>query len=451
MIDRAPQAVRIFFNEFVAPKYAAKTAAVYAGRIAALERFLDRPPLLSDLNAETCGRFDVWLRDTDYADDTIRSIRKTIRLIWAFAHEFGFVDPQAPPPRAIGRPLRKRLEPRELPPIPEPTEPPPSNWAAIRVAVALQSAIAGVFGYGPDNTLGAFLARYVSSRTDIQATTRALLIRAQDDLNSFFGADRQLASFGPADADDFRRHMMSVVGENTAKRVCGRAKQFFTAAVRRGLIDKSPFADMKGVSVKANPARAFYVSRELTARVLAACPTPTWRLIFALARYGGLRCPSEHMALNWSDVDWDKSRLRVPSSKTAYCGKPFRIIPLFPELRPHLVESFELAGRPKDGLMIPEYRRARRTPAPAGCIEPYRPGLNLRSSFGDFTRKAGIPVWHKPFQNCRSTRETELANDFPIHVVCEWLGNTEAVARKHYLQMTDEYFDRAVGQEGGAT
>ena len=49
----------------------------------------------------------------------------------------------------------------------------------------------------------------------------------------------------------------------------------------------------------------------------------------------------------------------------------------------------------------------------------------------------------KPFQNLRSTRETELAETYPIHVVCAWIGNSEAVAAKHYLQVTDEHFERA--------
>lgn len=48
-------------------------------------------------------------------------------------------------------------------------------------------------------------------------------------------------------------------------------------------------------------------------------------------------------------------------------------------------------------------------------------------------------------QNLRSTRETELAETFPIHVVTRWIGNTVPVAAKHYLQLTDEHFDRAVG------
>lgn len=454
MISKTPQTLREFYNDVMAPNFQPGTQAAHVWRVAIFERFLGRAALLSDLNADAYQGFSDWLDASDhYATTTARHMKAMIRAVWFSAHQHGVAE--APMPFVLsksGRPRRERPKPREpeQPAAAVPTEPLPSNWAAIRFAMALQSTIAAAFGYGPDRKLGTFLAKYISTRTDIRDTTRALLIRAQNDLNEFFGADRQIGSITSGEADEFRRRMMSVLGENTARRLCGRAKQFFTAAVRCELLDKSPFADMRGVGVRGNPARAFFVTRELAARVLAACPTPAWRLIFALARFGGLRCPSEHMALNWTDVDWEKSRLRVPSSKTAYCGKPFRIIPLFPELRPHLLESFDLAGRPKDGLILPDYRRARRRPRLPGSIEPFRPGLNMRSSFNDFMRKAGIPVWQKPFQNCRATRETELANDFPIHVVCAWLGNTEAVAKQHYLQMTDDYFDRAVCQNGGA-
>jgi len=32
---------------------------------------------------------------------------------------------------------------------------------------------------------------------------------------------------------------------------------------------------------------------------------------------------------------------------------------------------------------------------------------------------------------------------FPAHVVCEWTGNSQRVAARHYLQVTDEHFRRA--------
>ncbi len=62
-------------------------------------------------------------------------------------------------------------------------------------------------------------------------------------------------------------------------------------------------------------------------------------------------------------------------------------------------------------------------------------------------KRAGLKPWPKPFQNLRSTRETELMEKFPAHVVCGWIGNSEAIALKHYLQVTDDHFERAVRGE----
>src|SRR5262249_54248496 len=55
----------------------------------------------------------------------------------------------------------------------------------------------------------------------------------------------------------------------------------------------------------------------------------------------------------------------------------------------------------------------------------------------------GLTPWPKLFHNLRSTRQTELAAEFPLHVVCAWIGNKQAVAAEHYLQVTDADFRRA--------
>ena len=68
---------------------------------------------------------------------------------------------------------------------------------------------------------------------------------------------------------------------------------------------------------------------------------------------------------------------------------------------------------------------------------------NLRTQLNRIIRRAGLEPWPKLFQNLRSTRETELAEQYPIHVVCAWIGNSKAVAAKHYLQVTDDHFAKA--------
>src|SRR2546430_7637081 len=45
--------------------------------------------------------------------------------------------------------------------------------------------------------------------------------------------------------------------------------------------------------------------------------------------------------------------------------------------------------------------------------------------------------------NLRASRETELAADYPLHVVCAWMGNNALVAQKHYLQVTEGDWKRA--------
>ncbi len=276
--------------------------------------------------------------------------------------------------------------------------------------------------------LESFLNTYIGSRTDLKAGTKELLGYARDHLVEFFGAQRQMHMISEGDAEDFRRHLMTKMGENTARRMCGRAKQFFRYAVRKRYIAENPFQETGSTSCLESKGREFFVSRDVVQRVLDACPDGQWRLLVALARYGGLRCPSEPLVLKWGDVDWERGRLRVTSPKTAHHeGKGSRWIPLFPELKPYLTDAFD-AAEPGTEHVITRYRD---------------PSVNLRTHFERIIRKAGFEPWPKPWQNLRSTRETELAETYPIHVVCAWIGNSEAVARKHYLQVTDEHFEQA--------
>jgi len=177
-----------------------------------------------------------------------------------------------------------------------------------------------------------------------------------------------------------------------------------------------------------NETRKHFVSREDAQKVLAACPDTEWQLIFALSRYAGLRCPSEHLSLKWDDIDWERSRVFVHSPKKEHleCGGD-RWVPIFPELRPYLEVAFELA-EPGTVFVINRYRDA---------------NTNLRTQMLRIIKRAGLKPWPKLFQNLRATRDTELAAQYPMHVVCAWIGNTELIAAKHYLQVTDDDFQRA--------
>ena len=284
-------------------------------------------------------------------------------------------------------------------------------------------------------TLGEFTRAYIEGRADIKTSTRINLERVRRYLIDYMGSDRQMRNVTAGDAEDFRQHLIrKFKADNTVRRTIGRSRQFFHAAIQHGLIQANPFKGM-AAAVRANAARFYFVSRADSQKVIDACPDTQWKLIFALARFGGLRCPSEILALTWGDVNWEHNRVRVPSPKTErHEGGASRMIPLFPELRPHLLEAFEQA-EPGAEHVITRYRDT---------------NANLRTQLHRIIRRAGLDPWPKTFQNLRSTRETELAEEFPMHVVCGWIGNSEPIAAAHYLQTTDEHFDRAVREAVGA-
>ena len=49
----------------------------------------------------------------------------------------------------------------------------------------------------------------------------------------------------------------------------------------------------------------------------------------------------------------------------------------------------------------------------------------------------------EPAPSLRSTRETELADHLPAHVVSAWIASSVPVAARHDLQVTDEHFRQA--------
>lgn len=69
---------------------------------------------------------------------------------------------------------------------------------------------------------------------------------------------------------------------------------------------------------------------------------------------------------------------------------------------------------------------------------------NLRTQLHRIIRRANLEPWRSAFNSLRSTRQTELEEVYPRHVVCAWLGNSSPIADKHYLQVTDEHFKKAV-------
>ncbi len=293
-------------------------------------------------------------------------------------------------------------------------------------------------------TLRQLIEKFLAART-VRPGTMATYNQATDSLICFFGAARHIDTITPADADAWQAHIAKAgrVREKKGPRTLARAtvakrtniaKAIFSKAVKWKILTSTPFEDVKSGS-QANPHRSEYISAEDTERLLAACPDVQLQALIALARYAGLRCPSEMRELKWSDVNWDKRSLTVRSPKTEAHANAVRIAPVSPALLPILLE-LRAAAEPGQELLLPLAQESH------GSL--YQRARRIRAS-------ASLKEWPRLFQNLQASRETDWVANHPAHEVARWMGNSVTVAAKHYLQARDAHFQTAVGAEAWTT
>ncbi len=150
----------------------------------------------------------------------------------------------------------------------------------------------------PAATLGPFLTDFTTRRIDVKPATKEVWSQVVRNLLEHFGADRDLAEVTEADAEDFKMFLVAQkLAPTTVSKRLQFARMFFRAAKKRKLIADNPFAEVSAKAVMRQDRQRF-ITREETDRLLDVC-NPTWRVIVALSRYGGLRCPSEVLSLRW--------------------------------------------------------------------------------------------------------------------------------------------------------
>lgn len=253
-------------------------------------------------------------------------------------------------------------------------------------------------------------------------------------VTDFFGTDRKVDTITETEAEEWFKCAKSKYAEGTLHRTVVGAKFLFRLAIKNGWITKSPFAVLKNYPSIVNKSKMFFVSEEISRALLEELNSRD-RLIFALARYGGLRVLSELWFMDWEDIQFDKNFFIVKIPKKTHKEQQKRgeftqrRVPLFPELKKYFLEYWESLPEGAGGRVF--------------LAKDIKHSEVIRRRFHRALKRIGIEPWPKLFQNCRSTRETELADAFPIQDVTEWIGNTPEVARKHYLQARFEMLERA--------
>ena len=254
----------------------------------------------------------------------------------------------------------------------------------------------------------------------------------------FFGEDTPIEKITADDAVAFRLGLQKKYSEATIAAIIKHSRQVFTIARRRKLIADNPFETVKTGSQR-NQKRFYFVTMENYRRLLEGCTNAKQRLIIALARIGGLRCPIDLCGLRWSEIDWQGKWFWVHSAKTEHhVGKGKRQVPLFPELERRFQEFYDTLPEGCDDLIFP---------AETAIPPVISPKKSLASWINKVANRAGVELWQKPFQNCRSSRDTELRKIFPEYLVNCWIGHTQQVAEAHYTQTLSSDFIDAYNAE----
>ena len=140
---------------------------------------------------------------------------------------------------------------------------------------------------------------------------------------------------------------------NSVAKYVQTTKMVFDWAVDQDWLTKSPGKKIPSGKM-ANRAKDRMISMEEYAQLLDACPNQEWRTIIALARIGGLRCPSELQGLRWSDIHWTENRFLVHSPKTErHEGHRERLVRPFDNMRMSRSNGVERKfGSKKESLWI---------------------------------------------------------------------------------------------------
>ena len=277
--------------------------------------------------------------------------------------------------------------------------------------------------------LGEIVERYIASRSKLKPNTLRNYATTKRLLLEHFGKDRLVRSIHGGHAKDYREWLVGKYARATVAREIKRARQFLEYAKDYRAIDENPFLTVKA-GAQTNAKRKHFVPQEVIEKVIAACPDNDWRLAVVLTRYVGLRIPSELKGLIWDDIDWAGQRFTVRVEKKEHLdGHETRVVPIFPEIEPYLRQAFDDA--PPGTIHVLPRRFHNEGYVYAGVLRA--------------VERAGVKAWPRLLSNLRASRETELMQSHPAHVVHAWIGHSEEVAEDHYLMVTDSDFDRAAG------
>ncbi|MDR0337402.1 MAG: phage integrase SAM-like domain-containing protein [Planctomycetaceae bacterium] len=264
-----------------------------------------------------------------------------------------------------------------------------------------------------DLTLEEFFGRFSKTKEKLKRKTQKFYEDWYKRFYCYFGEEVMVSTITSEVAKTFSEYCDDNLSPCTMYRGLGACRSMFKMAVSLRIVTENPFEGIK-LGERKNESRQFYVTRELIDKVLEHCNDDRDRLIIVLARFAGLRVPSEIASLRFCDFANDVIRVHE-ETKTGS-----RDVPLFKEVR----QIFErLTGEPSELVF------------PGTYSSEWYPWCML----SDTIARAGLKRWQKLFVNMRSSCITDLDdlgyNEKTLDAI---FGNSAEVRKIHYLQLQKE-------------
>lgn len=285
----------------------------------------------------------------------------------------------------------------------------------------------GLCGLVHNPTVESFAADFVSrKKSSTKSGTQFLIQQVEKQLVSHFGKDKRVSEITRVDAKAHWQWLLkNGLGVNTAKRRLGRVREIFNEAVEFGIIHSNPF-QMRSLPVSVGAGAKDYVEASTIQAVIEHLPADKleWKLLLAFGRFVGCRMPSEIENLTWDDVNWAANTILLRSPKTEHHeGKSERMVPIFPEVADLLLTQAETV--------------------PTGTVYVFpelRKHTNTATTVKKMVVAAGFETWPKFWNSLRASRETDLMDHYGLRKACGWIGNSPAVAMKHYALLRKSDF-----------
>ena len=260
-------------------------------------------------------------------------------------------------------------------------------------------------------SVGDLLKSFYESKSHLKVKTQNTYKMFGNRLLEFFGEERRLDSIERLDCEGFKNQRFGKFSPCTLSTGVRRCRAIFAFAVKSKWISENPFVGLVS-RVDVNLDRQYYVDRETIYRVMEHCRDDHDRLLLALARFGGLRIPSEIRQLRYCDF----SDRVIHIHKDTKTGA--RDVPFFGEIR-EIFERLTQAGLSKCN--------------PADLV--FGDLGSFRKRILAVIRASGVKRWEKLFINLRSSCITDMSEQgYSEKMLDSMFGNSARIRSKHYVQ-----------------